>query len=208
MKPFLSLALLYLTVSTCYGQQRSIDTACLKLKRGIYLSFAEINAGVPTRTDSFFIKERTSGDIFMVGGSKYGFELASKNKKNTRELRRSFVGISDGEHFYISDRITVGGWQGMSRCILSGPYLIAEAKGSAAQYTGGGAIASQIMINSGYIVNLKNGHSTPLTKKSLTNLLSNYPDIAKDYQNKMDILEYVVPILTAVDQKERAEQAN
>jgi|GEM_PF-6118247 len=38
------------------------------------------------------------------------------------------------------------------------------------------------------------------------NLLSKYPDIAKDYQNKTDILEYAVPILIAVDQKEKAEQ--
>ncbi len=94
----------------------------------------------------------------------------------------------------------------MSRCILSGPFLIAEAKGTAAQYTGGGALASQIMINSGYIINLKDGHSIPLTRKSLMNLLSKYPDIAKDYQNKTDILEYAVPILIAVDRKEKAEQ--
>lgn len=132
--------------------------------------------------------------------------MASKDKKATRDLRRTFVGISDGQHFYISDRIALGTWQGMSRCILSGPFLIAEAKGTAAQYTGGGALASQIMINSGYIINLKDGHSIPLTRKSLMNLLSKYPDIAKDYQNKTDILEYAVPILIAVDRKEKAEQ--
>ncbi len=153
--------------------------------------------------DSFFIKERTSGDIFMVGGSKYGFELASKDKKSTRELRRIFVGISDGEHFYISDRITMRTWQGMSRCILSGPYLIADAKGNAAQYTGGGAVASLIVVNSGYIINIKDGSSTPLTRKTLMKLLSKYPDIAKEFQNKTDILEYTIPIISAINQKEK-----
>jgi hypothetical protein len=104
MKPFLSLIPLCLIVATCYGQPASIDTPNLKLKRGIYLSFAEINAGVPARMDSFFIKD---------------------------------------------------------------------------------------------------GSSTPLTRKTLMKLLSKYPDIAKEFQNKTDILEYTIPIISAINQKEK-----
>jgi hypothetical protein len=207
MKRLKLLTLVFYLAKGGYGQtlpeHTLADTSTLILKKGIYLSFADIRADVPSRSDSFLIKERTSGDIFLVGGSKYGFELVPEDKKSTREIRRQFVGISNGAHFYLSDRITLHTWQGMSRCLLSGPYVIADVKGSAAPYTGGGVVSSMIAVNSGYIIGLKDSSCVPLTRKSLTKLLSKYPDIAKNYQNKMDILQYTIPILAEINQKEK-----
>lgn len=208
MKLFLSFVLYYALIINCYGQSAPIQPSGLKLKRGIYLTFAEINTATPARSDSFTIRERTSGDIFLVGGGKYSFELASKDKREFRELRKALVGVSDGENFYISDRFTVNGWQGMTRCILDGPYLIADIKGSAAQYAGGGIIPGQITVNSGYLINLKTGRSSSITKKTLRELLSNYPNIAKDYQNKMDLTEFAIPIVDAVNQQEKNQRSN
>lgn len=107
MKKIALLTLLVLTNLNIFAQSKTNELQKLKLKKGIYLSFQQITADNPSHIDSFTVKERTNGDIVMWGGGKYTFQLAPENKVSFKKIRKEFVGISDGENFYISDRFTI-----------------------------------------------------------------------------------------------------
>lgn len=184
---------------TLFSQTGTDKPQQLKLKKGIYYSFLQITTDNPAGNDSFWIKERTNNNIFLFGGGKYSFELGSKDKAEFRKIKKECVGISDGENFYISDRFTVGGWQGMTCCLLSGPYIIAPIQGNAGQYTGGGLIPSTIKVGNGFLIDLNKGTSSKLSNKTLKELLIKYPDISKEYQGKNDLMEFAAEIINAVN---------
>jgi len=190
---------------TIFAQTEVDSSRNFKLKKGIYLTFEQITKENPANTDSFIIKERSAGSIVMVGGGKYTFEFLSKDNTEFKKFRKELVGISDGENFYISDKFTIKGWQGLTLCFLSGPYIIAPVKGNAGQYTGGGAIPSMISIGKGFLINLNEGVSVPLTKKTIIKLLAKYPDISKEYADKTDLLESAVEIMEKINKAERSQ---
>lgn len=182
-----------------FPQQNSSPLQSLHCKRGIYLSFNEIANNAPGYTDSFEIKERTNGSIVMVGGGNYAFELASGTKSIYKKLKKELTGISDGVNFYISDRYTVGGWQGLSLCVLSGPYIIGNIKTSAGQFTGGGLIPSMTNVGNGYLINVKAATSVAITNKLLKELLKPYPQIAKKYSVTAGLVESSVQIINDIN---------
>lgn len=204
MKKIALLTLLVLTNLNIFAQSETNELQKLKLKKGIYLSFQQITADNPSHIDSFTVKERTNGDIVMWGGGKYTFELAPENKVSFKKIRKEFVGISDGENFYISDRFTIKGWQGMTSCILSGPYIIAPIQSSAGQFTGGGLIPSMIKVGNGYLINIKEGSSIPLSKKVLKELLKKYPTLMSEYADQ-NLMDSAVDIIDKINQMERKE---
>lgn len=183
----------FLFMSTVFCQQS------LPCKKGIYLSFKQIKENSPAIEDSFEIKERTKGNIALVGGGKYGLELLAGSKSDYRKLKKELVGISDGANFYISDRFAGGGWQGLSVCLLSGPYIIAYTQGSAGQYTGGGIIPSFIKVENGYLINLQTATSTAITNKVLKQMLEPYPEIAKKYSVTAGLTLSAVQIITDIN---------
>jgi hypothetical protein len=136
----------------------------------------------------------------MVGGGKYTFELVGKDKAEFKALRRELIGVSDGDTFYISDKFTIKGWQGLTPCILSGPYVIAPVQGSAGQYTGGGIVPAMIKVGKGFLIDIRDGTSVPLSNKTLKRLLSKYPDIAAQYKDKQDLSDYSVDIVEQINQ--------
>lgn len=205
MKQLSLFTLLCIISLTIFAQSENHDAPHLKLNKGIYLSFDQIKKDSPGITDSFIIKERTSGNIAMWGGGKYTFEFASKDKTEFKKIRKELIGMSDGENFYISDKFTVNGWQGMTLCRLSGPYLIAPIKGSAAQYTAGGLIPSMIKVGSGFLINLNDGTSRQLSKKVIKELLKKYPEISKKYADKGDLIEYASEIINEINKTEKRE---
>ncbi len=190
---------LFVLVSTGFCQQS------LNRKRGIYLSFEQLANNNPAVTDSFDIKERTKGNIVLTGGGKYTFDLLSGSKQAYKLLRKDMVGISDGTHFYISDKYSGGGWQGLTICILSGPYIIAKTQGSDGQYTGGGIIPSLIKIESGYLINLQTGKSVPISNKVLKELLAPYPEIAKKYSVTAGLTSSLVQIVSDINKEMNAK---
>lgn len=187
-----------ITLST-YAQSETNKLNHLKLQRGIYFSFKQITTNFPSFTDSFNIKERTNGNLAMLCGGKYTFEFTDKKKSEYKEVKREFVGISDGENFYISDRFTVNGWQGMTLCLLSGPYIIADIQGSTGQYTGGGIIPSMVKIGNGFLIDIRNGTSVPLTEKELKKLLTKYPHILNKYKDKENMAEFSNQIINEIN---------
>ncbi len=187
----------------CFAQSSTDTIPHLQLKKGIYFSFKEITTQQPARTDSFTVVERTAGQITMMGGGKYGFDLAADDKADYKQVKKTCVGISDGENFYISDKFTIGGWQGLTRCLLSGPYIIAPISSSAGQYTGGGIIPAMIKVNKGFLINLNDGVSRPLSKKLIREILKKYPDIEKEYADKNNLVEFAVEIINKVNQLEK-----
>ena len=203
MRQLILIILFGLTSSSIFSQSETGTTNHLKLKKGIYFSFKQITTNNPALTDSFIIKERTSGNIVMWGGGKYSFEFESKDKVEFKKTRKELIGISDGEDFYISDKFTVSGWQGMTLCLLSGPYIIAPIQGSAGQYTGGGLIPSMVKVGSGFLINLNNGTSRLLSKKVITEALEKYPDISQEYADKGDLIEFAVEIIDKINKAER-----
>jgi len=194
----LFFALIFIVLAT-FSQQNSASVQTLNCKRGIYLSFEEVINNSPSFTDSFEIKERTKGNIIMVGGGKFGFELSSGNKSEYKKLKKNLIGISDGINFYISDKYTIGGWQGLTICLLSGPYIIASVQGTAGQYTGGGLIPSMVKVGNGYLIDLKTGKSVAITNKVLKDLLKPYPEIAKKYSVTDGLTENTFQIVSDVD---------
>lgn len=185
-----------------FSQSKTDTIPKLKLKRGIYFSFAEMLVANPGNIDSFTIKERTEGSIIMVGGGKYTFELASENNAEFRKIRKNMIGISDGEFFYISDKYTIGGWQGLTACILSGPYIIVPIRGSASQYTGGGMVPGFISIGKGFLIDIREGTSHELTNKFIKKLISKYPIVAENYKDKENIVEYSAEIINSINKIE------
>jgi hypothetical protein len=192
-----------LTSVKIFSQSESDTPVQLNLKKGVYFSFQQIAKDNPALVDSLIIKERTNGNISMWGGGKYTFELPTMDKAEFKKIKKTLIGISDGESFYISDKFTVNGWQGLTRCLLSGPYIIAPVQGSAAQYTGGGLIPSMIKVGSGFLINLNVGNSRPLTKKVIKELLEKHPDIADKYAHKGDLIELSAEIINEVNKAEK-----
>lgn len=204
MKTLALLVLLILTKLNISAQSETHKLQKLKFKKGIYLSFQQITEDNPSYIDSFTVKERSNRDIVMWGGGKYTFELVLENKTSFKKIRKEFVGLSDGENFYISDRYTIKGWQGMTLCILSGPYIIAPVQSSAGEFTGGGLIPSMIKIGNGYLINIKEGSSISLSKKVLKELLKKYPTILSEYADK-DLMDFTAEIIDKINMTERKE---
>ena len=198
MKLLIFLISFGLTSLNIHAQQATANPH-FKLKKGIYFSFEQIRTEDPGFSDSFTIKERTNGNIIMMGGGRYSFELASDKKSEFRTIKRDLLGISDGESFYISDRLTVGGWQGMTMCLLSGPYIIAPLQGSTGQYTGGGLLPSLIKIGSGFLIDLNTGSSIRLSNKLLKKLLKKHPGVSEYYARKENLLDHAVEIINEIN---------
>ena len=198
MKPVIFLISLGLTSLNIIAQQATANHH-FKLKKGIYFSFEQIRTEDPEFLDSFIIKERTNGNIIMMGGGKYSFELSSDKKSEFRAIKRDLLGISDGESFYVSDQLTIGGWQGMTKCLLSGPYIIAPIQSSTGHYAGGGLLPSLIKIESGFLIDLNAGTSIRLSNKFLKNLLKKYPSVAEYYASKENLIDYAVEIINEIN---------
>jgi hypothetical protein len=203
MKSLISAIPFLLTVMMVRGQT-AIDTLpFFTATRGIYTSYTSLRNGVPNRMDSFRIVTRTKGDIFMVGGGPYAFELVSADKSQ-RELRKALVGISDGRQFYISDKYTCGGWMGISKCYLDGPYIVSLTRGSAAQYTGGGLIPALMPVGWGTVINIRTREHKNLNEGFIRDLLKQYPDLNEQYKDT-DLMNYAIDILEIVNQRENMQ---
>lgn len=172
------------------------------VKKGIYLSFKELANNEPGRTDSFHMELRTKSNIVMVGGGPYTFVLEDGKKSEFKTLRRSMVGLSDGERFYISDQLTVGGWMGFTPCVLRGPYILAPIQGSAGSYTGGGVLPSFLKTGRGYVIDIRTGANSALNKSFIRGLLKKHPDLAHAYKDKDDIMDSAVEIIMKVNELE------
>ncbi|MFZ4796513.1 MAG: hypothetical protein ACOYMA_03410 [Bacteroidia bacterium] len=202
MKKLLLVFLLGLSVFGLSAQSENKNFRTLNLKRGFYFSFEQIKNDSPTLVDSFFIREQTKGEIAMFGGGKFTFRLVPEDKTSFKKFKKQIVGLSDGENFYISDKYTINGWQGMTACILSGPYIIAPVQSDAGQF--GGVIGSFIKIGKGYLINLENGSSIQLSKKVLKEILKKYPAISKEYEN-MDLMDYAIEIIDKINKTEKKD---
>lgn len=202
MKKFLFFILLALTSCKIFSQAQYDKFLQLKLKKGIYFSFQQITANNPLLTDSFIIKERANGNIVMWGGGKYTFELPLSSKSELRKIRKELTGISDGENFYMSDRFTINGRQGMTRCLLSGPYIIAPIQGSTSQYTPE-LTPSLTRAGKGFLINLNDSTTRPLSKKLIRKLLKKHPDITQEYTDKSDLIELSAEIIDKVNKAEK-----
>jgi len=205
MKQLFLFILFCLTLATTYSQPDTDRIQHLNLKKGIYFSFEQITTNNPALADSFVIKERTNGNIVMWGGGKHSLEFKSKDKAEFKKIRKEIIGISDGKDFYISDKFTVGGWQGMTLCLLSGPFIIAPIQAIAGQYTGGGLIPFMIKVGSVFLINLNNGISRRLSKRLIREVLEKYPDLSQEYADKGDLIEFAVEIMDKINKAEKKE---
>ncbi|WP_188507901.1 DUF6563 family protein [Parapedobacter pyrenivorans] len=205
MKHILFALISCLASTTSFGQTGNDTMENLRLKRGIYFSFREIVENNPSYTDTVSVKERTDGHIAMWGGGKYTFELADAAKHEVKPFKRALVGVSDGETFYISDRHTIGGWQGLTKCLLTGPYLVAPIRASASAYTGGGLIPAMIKVGEGFVINVNAGTSAKLTEKYLKGLMSKHPEIADRYAEAENLMDAALEI---IDEINRVEQGS
>lgn len=202
MKKLLLVFLLGFSVFGLSAQSENKNFRTINLKRGFYFSFEQIKNDSPTLVDSFFIREQTKGEIAMFGGGKFTFRLVPEDKTSFKKFKKQIVGLSDGENFYISDKYTINGWQGMTACILSGPYIIAPVQSDAGQF--GGVIGSFIKIGKGFLINLENGSSIQLSKKVLKEILKKYPAISKEYEN-MDLMDYAIEIIDKINKTEKKD---
>jgi len=202
MKKLLLVSLLGFSVLCLFAQSENNNFRTLKLKRGFYFSFDQIKIDSPTLVDSFIVREQTKGEIAMFGGGKFTFRLVPENKAAFKKIKKQFVGISDGKNFYISDKYTINGWQGMTACILSGPYIIAPIQSDAGQF--GGVIGSFIKIGTGFLINIENGSSIQLSKKVMKEILKKYPDISKEYDN-LDLMDYAIEIIDKINNTEKKD---
>ncbi|MFY7733950.1 MAG: DUF6563 family protein [Bacteroidia bacterium] len=200
MKKLKLFVLLNFSVFGLFAQSENKELKSLKLKKGFYFSFEQIKADSPTVVDSFYIREQTKGEIALYGGGKYTFRLVPDDKTTFKKFKKQIVGISDGDNFYISDRYTIKGWQGMTVCILSGPYIIAPIQNDAGQF--GGIIGSIIKIGNGFLINLKDGSSKQLSKKALKDILKKYPTILKEYET-MDLMDNAIEIIDKINKIEK-----
>ena len=198
--------LLSFSLTFLCAQSDSLNPEGLKITKGIYMSFAEVMAGEPSRNDSIVWKVLSDDDI-LRGTGKYTFKLASGDKAEYKKLRKALVGISDGEYFYLSDRHTVGGVAGLTRVISTGPYVIAPIQERASKYLGGGLIPYMIKVGHGFLVNLNRGISEPMTKSLLKSLLDRYPEIWAQYSGKVDWYDMAPEIVTKVNVVARQELA-
>ena len=180
--------------------QMQPDTfACFKLKKGIYFSFNEINTQNPSFFGPIIIKERTNADIKLKGGGKYSFESPVMSKAILKKSKKYFVGLSDGDNFFISDRITNGSGQGMMPCLLTGPYIVAPVRGNASKYVGGGLIPSLINIRQFALIDLNTGHSEIITVEILRKLLLKYPKTSHKYKGVENLLTFSISIIDDIN---------
>lgn len=201
MRTCFAFTILNIFAFSLFAQTDTLRIATLKLKRGIYLSFKEIRTNNPGITDSFIVIQKTKFNHLMwSGGGEFKFELVNNNfKHDFQKLKEEFVGISDGKNFYISDMYTVGGWYGMSPCILNGPHIIAPIQSNAGKYVG--IIGAFIKVGNGYLINLNEANSKKITQKLLKELISKYSDISKEYADKADLLPFCVEIIDKINKK-------
>ncbi len=185
MKSYFTFFLLLVFTAGTNAQTDSTYEDRLRIPKGIYLSFPQVMSGEPERTDSIILKKHSEDDLMHASGL-YSFKLASESKPELRKIKKTLVGISDGEFFYIADRYTVGGTMGMTRVISSGPYVIAPIQERMSKYTGGGLIPFMFKVGHGFLINLNRGISTPMTKPLLKALLDRYPAIWNEYSGKVD----------------------
>jgi len=172
------------------------------VKKGIYFSSEEIRNNSPSITDSFQVVERSKSSVFWVGGGEYTFELLSSDSLRYKKIRKTFVGISDGQYFYISHRLIDGSFLSMTRCLLTGPYLVAPIEGNLGQYTGGGIIPSLIKIKSGFLIDFKDGTSRKLSNDLIKQELKDYPELQKEFSKRGNLLERAVEIFSKVNELE------
>lgn len=185
----------------CHLEAQRDSLSPFVVTKGIYTSYTSLRNSVPNRNDSFHLIKRSGGDIFMWGGSEYGFVLDSSGKDEWRSLRKMVVGLSDGKQFYISDKYTTGGWFGLTPCYLNGPLILTLNKGNLAQYTGGGIIPALIPTGNGFVINIQTREHFPLTESFLKKLLKKYPGLEYDFSKKMNLMDHVVEILESVNEK-------
>ncbi len=173
----------------------------IKLKRGVYFSFEEIKNQNPSFFGPLVISERTKRNILLMGGGKYVFESSAMTTAIFKRTKKYFIGVSDGEAFYISDKLTGGGVQGMTKCLLSGPFLVAPIQGNAAQYTGGGIIPSLIKVGQGFLINVNTGISDRISEQLLKSLLKKYPRCYVKYKRLDSLLEFTIPIINDINKE-------
>ncbi len=194
---FLILSILLHFGANC--QMQSDTFACLKLKKGIYFSFIEIQTQNPSFFGPLIIIERKNSVLKMKGGGKYTFDSHVMSKAVLKKTKKYFVGISDGDNFFISDRFTIGSGQGMMPCLLTGPYLVAPVRGNAGQYTGGGLIPSLINVRQTALINLNTGHSEIISQEVLRKLLLKYPKTAHKYARVENLLDFSISIIDDIN---------
>ncbi len=192
--------------------QKDTTVNCFKTNRGIYFYFENILRNTPAAPlDSFVIKEKTQGQKIMSGGGEYTLECLNKDLKNKNllnEIREEYIGVSDGECFYISDNYTITQnaifkSKGLTKCLYNGPYIVAPIQKRASSIMGGGVIPSLIKIGQGFIIDLKNGITKEISNSSLKKVLSEHKQLLDEYNAKKGSLHsYTSEIITKVNEVE------
>src|SRR5664279_1628418 len=118
MKHF-SLFILTILAFTILKAQGPLES--FTVKKGVYITFRDIRDNKPLPDTTLKIKER-AGIAFGNSGD-FKLESDSLSHDELSDLKKKYVGFSDGQDFYISDRFTIGGVRGLSKCSLKGPYI-------------------------------------------------------------------------------------
>ena len=200
MKHLFALIISTISIVTLKAQKDTLQPFIIK--KGIYTTFRDIRSSQPLPDTVFQIIKRKGANSVWIGGSSYKLDDDSLSRNKINALKKILVGVSDGQNFYISDRFTIGGYYGLTKCSLKGPYIYADIEESAAQYTGGGLIPALIKTGKGFVINVNKGLSLPLNKKFLKDLLRQYPDLENEYSKKMSLMDHAVEILQRVNERE------
>jgi hypothetical protein len=170
-----------------------------RIEKGVYKTFRAINNKTPDITGQIEIVHRDKGNIILVGGGPLTFKVDSLDIKQYRATRKKMVGVSDGQNFYISNRLTGGGYMSVSKCYLTGPYLLNFETGSLADYTGGGLVPAPVKMGNGYVIDLVNKKSTKLSKKYLRELMAAFPSIEQEYKDEDHLTKKAAAILQKIN---------
>lgn len=185
-------------VATIVHAQDSLES--FTIKKGVYTTFRDIRNNQPLPDTSIVIKERAG---FRTGGGPYKIESYSLSNQDLSALKKIYVGYSDGKDFYISDRFTVGGLRGLSKCFLKGPYILTQLEVSGPSTSGIG-MSSAIYE---YVININRGLSLKLTKKALNDILKQYPNIEDEYKDEKHLLRIDKEILQKVNEQETVQSS-
>lgn len=193
-----SFFFILLIVATIAHAQDSTES--FTIKKGVYTTFRDIRNNNPLPDTRVVIKERAG---LRTGGGPYKIESSSLSNHDLSELKKIFVGYSDGKDFYISDRFTTGGLRGLSKCFLKGPYILAQVEMSGPSTSGMGMSSASYE----YVININKGLSLKLTKKVLEDILKQYPTIEEEYKDEKHILRIDKVILQKVNKQEALQSA-
>lgn len=166
------------------------------VKKGVYITFRDIRNNQPLADTTLKIKER-AGVAFGNSGD-FKLESDSLSHDELSDLKMKFVGFSDGQDFYVSDRFTIGGVRGLSKCFLKGPYILADVEKSGPSSSGIGESSAIYE----YVINVNKGLSLKLTRKVLEDILGRYPDIESEYKEKKKLMDHAKEILQKINEKE------